>query len=186
MALSEKIYYYRKKMGISQETLAEKLGVSRQAVSKWETGESEPEILKLKQLAEIFGVTTDCLLSDNEIGDYVAEQGKTQNNQNSGNSNWVDSLPEAFGKLIRSYGWIGGVCVTAVGSIITLISAIFLVIVGKQYNKFNSMLDVVMIPSTRPDNPYLPMLILVGVILIIGIASVVVGILLIKHLKKKN
>ena len=48
------------------------------------------------------------------------------------------------------------------------------------------MLDVVMIPSTRPDNPYLPMLILVGVILIIGIASVVVGILLIKHLKKKN
>lgn len=62
MKLSEKIYYCRKKAGKSQEALAEELGVSRQAVSKWETGEAEPEIKKLRLLAEVFGVTTDWLL----------------------------------------------------------------------------------------------------------------------------
>lgn len=62
MNLSEKIYYCRKKAGKSQEALAEELGVSRQAVSKWETGEAEPEIKKLRLLAEVFGVTTDWLL----------------------------------------------------------------------------------------------------------------------------
>ena len=59
MKFSEKIIWCRKKSGLSQEMLAKKVGVSRQAVSKWETGESEPEISKLKVLAEIFGVTVD-------------------------------------------------------------------------------------------------------------------------------
>ena len=48
MSLSEKIYICRKKAGLSQDTLAQKLGVSRQAVSKWKTGESSPEIGKFK------------------------------------------------------------------------------------------------------------------------------------------
>lgn len=54
MKLSEKILYCRKKAGWSQEALADKLGVSRQAVSKWETGEAEPELSKLKLLAAVF------------------------------------------------------------------------------------------------------------------------------------
>ena len=66
MKLHEKIFNQRKLKGFSQEELAEKLGVSRQAVSKWETGEALPEITKLKGLAEVFGVTTDYLLNDNE------------------------------------------------------------------------------------------------------------------------
>ena len=53
MKLHEKIYSQRKLKGLSQEVLAEKLGVSRQAVSKWETGEALPEITKLKGLAEV-------------------------------------------------------------------------------------------------------------------------------------
>ena len=48
MKLYEKITLYRKKNGLSQEELAEKIGVSRQAVSKWETGDALPEITKLK------------------------------------------------------------------------------------------------------------------------------------------
>ncbi|WP_312461371.1 helix-turn-helix transcriptional regulator, partial [Proteiniclasticum sp.] len=44
MKLNEKIFYLRKKEGYSQEALAEKLGVSRQAVSKWENGDADPEI----------------------------------------------------------------------------------------------------------------------------------------------
>lgn len=66
MKLHEKIYTCRKKAGLSQEALAEKLGVSRQSVSKWETGESVPEISKLPILANIFNVTTDWLLSESD------------------------------------------------------------------------------------------------------------------------
>ena len=66
MKLSEKIYYCRKKAGLSQDTLAEKLEVSRQAVSKWENGEAVPETGKLPGLAKVFGVTIDWLLSEEE------------------------------------------------------------------------------------------------------------------------
>ena len=56
MKLHEKIYYYRKKAGLSQDALAEKLGVSRQAISKWETAESVPETGKLAALASALGI----------------------------------------------------------------------------------------------------------------------------------
>lgn len=62
MKLNEKILYYRKRAGLSQEALAAKVGVSRQAVSKWEVGDSVPELDKLVALAQAFGVTTDELL----------------------------------------------------------------------------------------------------------------------------
>lgn len=64
MKLHEKIYTLRKKQNLSQEALSEKLGVSRQSVSKWETGEATPEVTKLLSLSKIFGVTTDYLLND--------------------------------------------------------------------------------------------------------------------------
>lgn len=64
MKLSDKIYHCRKKAGLSQEALAEKIGVSRQAISKWETGEAAPEISKLPLLARTFDVTADWLLDD--------------------------------------------------------------------------------------------------------------------------
>ena len=64
MTLSEKIAYCRRRQGMSQEALAERLDVSRQAVSKWETGEAQPEIGKLRTLADVFHVTADWLLSD--------------------------------------------------------------------------------------------------------------------------
>lgn len=66
MNLQEKIFYCRKKAGLSQEGLAEKIGVSRQAISKWETGEASPEISKLLALAKEFGVSTDWLFSEEE------------------------------------------------------------------------------------------------------------------------
>ena len=64
MKLSEKIFNCRKKAGWSQEELASRLGVSRQAVSKWETGEAEPELGKLRLLAQVFDVSIDWLLSE--------------------------------------------------------------------------------------------------------------------------
>lgn len=66
MTLAEKIINLRKQKGWSQEELAEKLDVTRQAVSKWESGASVPDIAKILQISELFGVTTDYLLKDNE------------------------------------------------------------------------------------------------------------------------
>ena len=64
MKLSEKLYKLRKEHGLSQEQLADALGVSRQAISKWEGGAAIPEVEKLLALSKYFGVTTDYLLND--------------------------------------------------------------------------------------------------------------------------
>ena len=62
MRLGQKITELRKKNNLSQESLAEKMNVSRQAVSKWESDQSIPDIEKIVSLSELFGVTTDYLL----------------------------------------------------------------------------------------------------------------------------
>lgn len=64
MRLSEKIMELRKSSGWSQEELAERLGISRQSVSKWETGESMPDIDKIIRMSELWNVSTDYLLKD--------------------------------------------------------------------------------------------------------------------------
>ena len=64
MTIGQKIVHLRTVSDISQEQLAETLGVSRQSVSKWEMDQALPQIDKVLQLAEIFGVTTDELLQD--------------------------------------------------------------------------------------------------------------------------
>ena len=68
MILADKIIENRKKNGWSQEELAEKLDVSRQSVSKWESAQAVPDMNRILKLSEIFGVSTDYLLKD-ELGD---------------------------------------------------------------------------------------------------------------------
>ena len=60
----------RKMLNISQETLAEKISVSRQTISKWETGESVPDIDKAMKLAEIFNVSLDDLINFKQTENY--------------------------------------------------------------------------------------------------------------------
>lgn len=62
MNLADRIQYLRKQKGISQEELAEKMLISRQAVSKWESGQSAPDLEKIVMLSDYFKVTTDYLL----------------------------------------------------------------------------------------------------------------------------
>ena len=64
MIFADKLIDLRKKNGWSQEELAEKLNVSRQAVSKWEGAQSVPDMSRIIQLSELFGVSTDYLLKD--------------------------------------------------------------------------------------------------------------------------
>ena len=66
MTFSDKLIALRKKAGWSQEELAERLNVSRQSVSKWESAQSMPDIDKIVQLSSLFGVTTDYLLKDGQ------------------------------------------------------------------------------------------------------------------------
>lgn len=75
MILADKIIYLRKKSGWSQEELAEKLGVTRQSVSKWEGAQSVPDLERILQLGKVFGVSTDYLLKDEieEAEDSVSE-----------------------------------------------------------------------------------------------------------------
>ncbi len=66
MTVADKILKMRKEQGLSQEAFAEKLGVSRQSVSKWESGAAVPDTEKILAVSELFGVSTDYLLKDEE------------------------------------------------------------------------------------------------------------------------
>lgn len=74
MIMAEKITMLRKRNGWSQEELAEKLGVSRQAVSKWESGVSLPDLDRMVKMSQLFCVSTDYLLKD-EIEEVTLPEG---------------------------------------------------------------------------------------------------------------
>ena len=74
MTFCEKLTDLRRRSGMSQEQLADRLGVTRQSVSKWESGTAMPELVKLISLSELFGVTVDYLVKD-WIEEPAAESG---------------------------------------------------------------------------------------------------------------
>lgn len=74
MQFCEKLTELRRKTGLSQEQLADWLGVTRQSVSKWESGAAMPELGKLIALSELFGVSIDYLVKDGDALDPAAEQ----------------------------------------------------------------------------------------------------------------
>ena len=83
MIFADKLIRLRRQRGWSQEELAEKLQVSRQAVSKWESAQTAPELEKLLQLSALFGVSTDYLLKDEmepeETGQTAGEPADKRN-----------------------------------------------------------------------------------------------------------
>ena len=93
MKFADKILSLRKSRGMSQEELAEKLNVSRQAISRWEMGTAQPDAQNILQISKLFGVTADYLLNDdyesdqeipcvkevrNELKEKITKQGKNQ------------------------------------------------------------------------------------------------------------
>lgn len=144
MMLSEKILYCRKKAGLSQEVLAEQLGVSRQAVSKWETGEAVPEIGKLLLLSRAFGVSTDWLLSEEEPKEAPPEPrqdipyDRAQERRTFEAPSWIDSVPGLIGRLLRKYGWLFGVYTALSGLPFILIGALANILSRRMMSSFET------------------------------------------------
>lgn len=122
MKLNEKICWCRKHAALSQEELAARLGVSRQSISKWETGEASPEISKLPLLAQAFGVTTDWLLSEDGIPEEAPVTETAEQPQAAGSSwpQWVEDMPRFISRAIKKYGWLYGVRTAAGGGLFAL------------------------------------------------------------------
>lgn len=109
MKLGEKIQICRKSKGLSQEELASDLGVSRQALSKWECNSSMPDIDKIVALSNYFSVTTDYLLKDEYIDENVGLS--TETKKQSGN------IPIAISTAIIAIGLIIALAMTNDGTL---------------------------------------------------------------------
>ena len=81
MTLSQKLYTLRRKQGLSQEALAEKLDCSRQVISKWENGTTTPDAEMLQKYSELFGVSIDYLVK-NDVEEPTSTQPTPKNTKN--------------------------------------------------------------------------------------------------------
>lgn len=81
MDLAEKILTLRKSRNWTQDQLAEQLDVSRQTISKWESGQSLPELDKIIALSEVFNVSTDCLLKPSKVDNLSLKTEMLENQQ---------------------------------------------------------------------------------------------------------
>ena len=171
MKLSQKILYCRKKSGYSQEALAQLLGISRQAVSKWETGESEPEAGKLKLLADTFNVSIDWLLSSEEPIE-IEEVSTNDTSQNTG-----QNLISGIGKVIRRYGWLVGLVIIFQGCVLTLMGLV------ARHNALSIIPDGLFTDNMMPT--FNPMLSMAMLFIVLGIAMIVIGLILAIYLKRR-
>ena len=145
MKLNEKIYWCRKHAGFSQEALAEVIGVSRQSISKWETGEASPEISKLPLLAKAFDVTTDWLLSEDSIPEEEPQAEETAAPAEPAAApavdwpDWVENLPGFIGKAVKKFGWLYGVRTAIGGALFAVFGLLMRAVTGSFFNIGNQM-----------------------------------------------
>ena len=105
MRFDEKLVSLRKKHGMSQEELAEKLNVSRQAISRWEMGSTMPDIPNLLQLCDLFGVSADYLIHDERDmdGNVPAERKLNEDAEEQFQARKIWKIGYYFGLMIMSY-----------------------------------------------------------------------------------
>lgn len=124
MTLSEKLQNLRKAAGLSQEQLAERLNVTRQAVSKWETGEGKPDIDNLLPLAKLLGTTVDYLLDDGAAEPRQSEPQPAPQTESVGRELWEQL--KTFG---RRWGWLGGYAIALIGAV-RLVTTLVVLLAG--------------------------------------------------------
>lgn len=206
MKLNEKIILCRKKCGISQEALGNMVGVSRQAVSKWETGDALPEVTKLKALADVFGVTVDYLLSDE--GENGESGGKADAPPTDGASNpdgqaaraeytygtnFVHSegsgLSERVSIFLKSYGWIGGIVLIVFGAYRAVVSLVMVITVISEFSVIGNI-DASIMPDDFSVGGIgsfaLPGVLGILINLAVAVAMIVGGAYIIKRFKPKK
>ena len=125
MELCEKLYELRRASGMSQEELAEKLGVSRQAVSKWESGATQPELSKLIELSKLYNVSLDELLS---LEHARKQQTPTAEAPVQSSTEKTPSAKPGFRNFCAQHRKI------IAGAAIALVAAVVLYAVGAHYN----------------------------------------------------
>lgn len=134
MIFSDKLIALRKKNGFSQEELAEKLGVSRQAVSKWESAQSIPDLNRILELSKLFGVTTDYLLKDE------LEQSEALPDQDSDQGLRSLSMEEAS-EYLRVSG--RSALRVALGTMTAILSVVPVIVLGVLSEKYGDWLAAV-------------------------------------------
>ncbi len=100
MLLAEKIIFLRKQKGWSQEELADRLEISRQSVSKWESGASVPELDKIIGMSHIFGVSTDFLLKDEYDASVISGNEQEIKDMSTGFELSEESAPHKEGRTL--------------------------------------------------------------------------------------
>lgn len=100
MNLGNSLFHARKKCGLSQEDVAEKLGVSRQTISKWETDETIPDIYQSKKMAVLYNMSLDELIDFdidiNEIQEIIDKTSEEVEEKIDWTSAWGKKVPYSF------------------------------------------------------------------------------------------
>ncbi len=100
MSFGNNLFQARKKVGLSQETVAEKLGVSRQTISKWETDETIPDIYQSKKLAKLYHLSLDELIEFDEDVKEIEQIIKNTNEKTEAKINWTNIWGKKYPILV--------------------------------------------------------------------------------------
>ncbi len=182
MTLGQKLHNLRKEHGYTQDKLSEILDVSRQSISKWELDESSPEISKIIKLSEVYGVTTDYLLLNDEV---------QKSNAFTINLEKLEFIKKLFNKHGHKVGYI----ISIYASFVLVLCQIAVYISNKMLNNFNNLGGIyiesdINLPQSvlsefySVSNIVNPVAILGNIISVIAIIFIICGIILAKHLKK--
>lgn len=126
MKFNEKLIELRKKEGLSQEELGYKLNVTRQTVSKWELGQTTPEMDKLVEMSKIFNISVDELVNDNE----TVEQNTIIEDKKIGNASSKE-------KIVK-YIIIGVICIAIIYLVIVVFVGRF---VGQKISTISNIIE---------------------------------------------
>ena len=113
MSLGNHLFHARKKRGLSQEEVAEKLGLSRQTVSKWETNETLPDIRQSKRLAVLYGLTLDELVEIDIDVKEIQEAIERTSEAVSEKIDWTKAWSGKYPILARYQGEVNIACYAA-------------------------------------------------------------------------
>ena len=192
MQLCEKIYYCRKKAGLSQDALAEAVGVSRQAISKWELGAAVPETTKLVPLAAALGVSVDWLLSEDAPEDETPGGSREYDPGEGGPptpEDAAETLPGLVRRLVRRWGWLAGVYLIRCGAIVFFGATMVNLITLPSFKRSQQLIeeypvlrDVYGMTGTEGN----VLTIVATIVAVYGLVIVIAGIALTVYLRKRR